>query len=185
MTATNRARGLILAGGLLVAVAVAGGSAWAASITCTVGVNCVGTNGADVLKGTASDDSPVAGLGGNDTVYGGRGDDKLFGDDGPPRNDDGNDQVYGGPGADVLTDNGGGDLLVGGGGNDTIWALGDKSASNPGEDTVKGGKGNDLINSVDGYKDTIDCGGGKDDVTFDKNLDKVASNCEKQHPVYA
>ena len=183
MIAMSRARGLFLAGALLVGAVVVGGTAWAASITCTVGVNCVGTNGADVLKGTASDDSPVAGLGGNDTVYGGRGDDKLFGDDGPPRNDDGNDQVYGGPGADVLTDNGGGDLLVGGGGNDTIWALGDKSASNPGEDTVKGGKGNDLINSVDGYKDTIDCGGGKDDVTFDKNLDKVASNCEKQHPV--
>ena len=183
MTVKDRARVLILAGGLVVGAVAAGGTAWAASITCTVGVNCVGTSGPDELQGTASDDSPIGGLGGNDTVYGGRGDDKMFGDDGPPRNDDGNDQVYGGPGNDVLTDNGGSDLLVGGSGNDTIWAMGDKSATKPGEDTVKGGKGNDLINSVDGYKDTIDCGGGKDDVTFDQNLDKVAANCEKQHPL--
>ena len=183
MTTMDRARGLILAGGLLVAAVVGGGTAWATSITCTVGVNCVGTSGPDELQGTASDDSPVAGLGGNDTVVGGRGDDKLFGDDGPPRNDDGDDKVYGGPGADILTENGGSDLLSGGDGNDTIWALGDKSASNPGEDTVKGGKGNDLISSVDGFKDTIDCGRGKDDVTFDQNLDKVAANCEKQHSV--
>jgi Ca2+-binding RTX toxin-like protein len=183
MTAMNGAPGLILAGGALVAALAAGGTVWANSNTCTVGVNCIGTSGPDELQGTASDDSPVAGLGGNDTVYGGRGADKLFGDDGPPRNDDGNDQVYGGPGADTLTENGGSDLLVGGDGNDIIWALGDKLASNPGEDTVKGGKGNDFINSVDGYKDTVDCGRGTDDVTFDKNLDKVAGNCEKQHPV--
>jgi Ca2+-binding RTX toxin-like protein len=183
MTIKDRARVLILAGGLVVGAVAAAGTAWAASITCTVGVNCLGTTGADELQGTTSDDSPIAGLGGNDTVYGGRGDDKMFGDDGPPRNDDGDDQVYGGRGNDVLIDNGGSDLLVGGGGNDTIWAMGDKSATNPGEDTIKGGKGNDLINSVDGHKDTIDCGGGKDDVTFDQNLDKVAANCEKQHPV--
>jgi Ca2+-binding RTX toxin-like protein len=182
MTTMVRARGIILAGGLLVAAMVAGGTAWAGSITCTVGINCVGTSGPDELQGTATGET-VGGLGGNDTVVGGRGDDHVYGDDGPPRNDDGDDKVYGGPGADIFTENGGDDLLVGGGGNDTIYANGDKLASNPGEDTVKGGKGNDLINSVDGFKDTMDCGRGKDDVTFDQNLDKVAANCEKQHPV--
>ena len=182
MTAMARARGLLLAGGLLVGAVVAGGTAWAASITCTINVNCIGTTGADVLQGTTSDDSPIAGLGGNDTVYGGDGDDVLYGDDGPPRNDDGNDQVYGGPGDDRLSDNGGADLLNGGGGNDTIYAYGDKSASNPGEDTVKGGKGNDIIHTDDGYKDTIDCGSGIDQVYFDQNLDQVAANCEEQYP---
>jgi Ca2+-binding RTX toxin-like protein len=181
MTAMDRTRGLLLAGGLVAAV-MAGGTAWAAPITCTVGVNCVGTSGPDELQGTASGET-VGGLGGNDTVYGGRGDDKLYGDDGPPGNDDGDDKVYGGPGADIFTENGGDDLLVGGGGNDTIWANGDKLASNPGEDTIKGGRGNDLINAVDGFKDTIDCGSGKDDVTFDQNLDEVRANCETRHPV--
>jgi Ca2+-binding RTX toxin-like protein len=183
MTAMDRARGLVLAAGLLVAIGVTAGGVWAAPITCTVGVNCVGTSGADELQGTASGET-IGGLGGNDTVYGGRGADKLFGDDGPPRNDDGDDKVYGGPGADVLTENGGDDLLVGGGGNDTIWANGDKVASNPGEDTIKGGRGNDLINSADGFKDTIDCGSGKDEVTYDQNLDVVRANCEKQTAVF-
>jgi Ca2+-binding RTX toxin-like protein len=179
MTAMARARGLFLAGGLLVGAMVAGGTAWAASVTCTVNVNCIGTTGPDELKGTTSDDNPVSGLGSNDTLYGGRGADTLYGDDGPPRNDDGNDKVYGGLGADRIIDNGG--LLVGGGGNDTIYSNGDKFASNPGEDIVKGGKGSDIIGAEDGFKDTIDCGPGKDEVTFDAGLDKVAANCEKRH----
>ena len=72
---------------------------------------------------------------------------------------------------------------MGGGGNDWFYANADKLASNPGEDTVKAGKGNDIIKAVDGHKDTIDCGSGTDEVTFDKNLDQVAANCEKQQPV--
>ena len=42
MTAMARARGLFLAGGLLVGVVVAGGTAWAASITCTINVRLHG-----------------------------------------------------------------------------------------------------------------------------------------------
>ena len=80
-------------------------------------------------------------------------------------------------------DGGGSDLLKGDGGNDDIWADQDKSSSNPGEDTVEGGKGNDTIHIDDGFKDTIDCGPGTDEVWFDQNIDKVAANCEKQHPV--
>ena len=146
MTVMARARGLFLAGGLLVGVVVAGGTAWAASITCTINVNCAGTSGADVLQGTKSDDRPHRWPWEATTPFTVvDGDDSLYGDDGPPRNDDGNDQVYGGPGDDRLIDNGGADLLNGGGGNDTIYADGDKFASNPGEDTVKAGKGNDII----------------------------------------
>jgi hypothetical protein len=52
---------------------------------------------------------------------------------------------------------------------------------NPGQDTIKAGKGNDFIEAEDGYKDTIDCGSGTDEVYFDANLDQVAANCEKQH----
>jgi len=54
--------------------------------------------------------------------------------------------------------------------------------SNPGQDTIKAGKGNDIVEAEDGYKDTIDCGSGTDEVYFDQNIDQVAANCEKQHP---
>ena len=33
----------------------------------------------------------------------------------------------------------------------------------------------------DGFKDTIDCGSGTDEVYFDQNLDKVAANCETRY----
>ena len=76
---------------------------------------------------------------------------------------------------------GGSDLLAGGGGDDIISSRADKLASD--QDTIKAGKGNDTIYTDDGYKDTIDCGSGNDGVTFDQNIDQVAANCEKQHPV--
>jgi hypothetical protein len=56
MSAMDRARVLILAGGLLVGAAAAGGTALAADVTCTVGVQCYGTSGADVLQGTKAKD---------------------------------------------------------------------------------------------------------------------------------
>jgi hypothetical protein len=57
-----------------------------------------------------------------------------------------------------------------------------RPSATPGQDTIKAGKGNDIVEAEDGYKDTIDCGSGTDEVYFDANLDQVAANCEKQHP---
>jgi Ca2+-binding RTX toxin-like protein len=180
MTTMNRARALLLAGSLLVGVLATVGTAWAGYITCTVGVGCMGTSGPDQLQGTAKGDT-VFGKNGNDTLLGGRGGDWLIGDALSDFGADGNDLIYGGPGNDELIDGGGSDLLKGSGGNDLIYANSDKLASD--QDTVLAGKGDDTIHANDGYQDDINCGSGKDEVTFDQNIDKVAANCEKQHPV--
>src|SRR4051794_11868178 len=113
MRAMNRLRGLLLAGGLLVGV-VAGGTAWAANVTCTALVKCNGTNGADVLQGTGGQDW-IFGMGGNDTLYGRGGSELLKGDTQVDTSLDGNDELYGGAGSDNLEGDGGSDLLVGGG----------------------------------------------------------------------
>jgi hypothetical protein len=42
---------------------------------------------------------------------------------------------------------------------------------------LSGGKGNDTILAVDGTRDVVDCGPGKDTVDADKK-DAVAKNCE-------
>jgi len=99
----------------------------------------------------------------------------------------------GGPGADRLTgfdlddriDGGAGaDRLVGGYGHDRI-------TGGPGRDTILGDTndacswaecrppyGNDRIDAVDGERDQIDCGVGRDVVRADR-VDVVARNCEK------
>jgi Ca2+-binding RTX toxin-like protein len=81
--------------------------------------------------------------------------------------DDGNDTVYGGQGNDLIDARGntGNDLLVGGGGNDTIWG-------GIGQDTLIGGAGSELhsgsvsggFNKLygQGGNDTLYGGGGAD-----------------------
>ncbi|HEU4706962.1 MAG TPA: hypothetical protein VFS64_07235 [Solirubrobacterales bacterium] len=104
----------------------------------------VGTNGADVLKGTKRKDVVVA-LGGNDRI-------KTF--------DDG-DIVCAGPGADVVDagengETGGSDLVLGGPGNDKIKlgrelgtakgeAGNDVLIGSKGGDALYGGSGNDVL----------------------------------------
>ncbi|NJL68123.1 MAG: calcium-binding protein [Oscillatoriales cyanobacterium RU_3_3] len=78
-----------------------------------------GGYGNDTLFG----DSYFGGGGGNDTIYGGSGNDELFGGDG---NDSanggaGNDTVYGQLGNDYLIGALGNDTLIGGDGNDTYF----------------------------------------------------------------
>src|SRR5829696_1953650 len=118
MTAMDRTRRLLLGAGLLVAVGVTAGTAWAA-ISCKGQVYCYGTSGADVLQGTAKKDL-IYGMEGNDTLTGGRGNDSLRGDALSDTGADGNDVIYGGSGDDSLIDGGGSDFLVGGSGNDHI-----------------------------------------------------------------
>jgi Ca2+-binding RTX toxin-like protein len=81
-----------------------------------------------------------------------------------------NDQLYGLGGADLLSGLAGDDLLDGGRGNDRLFG-------GPGRDRLFGGPGNDTINSVDGQRDSVNCGAGRDTAVVDR-LDRVAG-CER------
>ncbi|MCZ8332736.1 MAG: calcium-binding protein [Rhodobacteraceae bacterium] len=80
-----------------------------------------GTNGADVLIGTAGNDD-MDGRRGNDQLRGGAGNDDMDGDDGNDSllGEDGRDDIDGGRGNDVLDGGAGNDTLVGGRGNDLL-----------------------------------------------------------------
>jgi Ca2+-binding RTX toxin-like protein len=139
-----------------------------------------GTRDDDVLRGTAFGDRLVGGdgddllkgNGADDCLEGGTGDDVLDGGDGNDRlaGSSGRDRMTGGTGDDKLTGGKGNDRLIGGPGNDTI-------SPGDGHDVVDAGSGNDTINSVDGVKETIECGAGKDTVRADKR-DRL-KHCEK------
>jgi hypothetical protein len=126
------------------------------------GDRLVGGDGADLLKGAGGDDCLEGGTG-NDVLDGGDGDDRLAGDSG-------NDRLLGGKGDDKLTGGRGNDRLSGAGGNDTI-------SGGPGKDTISAGPGNDTINSVDGVREAVDCGSGRDTVRADRRDHLV--HCEK------
>jgi hypothetical protein len=71
------------------------------------------------------------------------------------------------------------DRYYGGDGDDEINAH--EGGAPTGTDTIEGQGDDDTIYTVDGVKDSIDCGDGIDDVTFDDGIDVVA-NCESQSP---
>ena len=73
---------------------------------------------------------------GNDTIYGGRGDDQL-------RGDEGNDTIWGGTGHDFLDGGNGDDVLKAGDGND-------RAVGGAGNDVVSGGIGADRLSGGDG-----------------------------------
>ncbi|MBA2712803.1 MAG: hypothetical protein H0U55_04510 [Rubrobacteraceae bacterium] len=50
---------------------------------------------------------------------------------------------------------------------------------------MRAGAGGDHIESEDGRRDIIDCGGGKDAVWFDKGLDMVSPNCELKNIIHS
>jgi len=105
-------------------IIVGGGACANPTIVCQANVPCNGTNGADVILGTAGNDTINAGAGndivcggaGNDTINGGAGNDMLFGQDG-------NDTINGGAGDDVLSGGAGNDTIHGDAGADDILGL--------------------------------------------------------------
>jgi Ca2+-binding RTX toxin-like protein len=134
-----------------------GRSCWGmvATVVCGGG-DCWGTDGDDVIVGTAGADTihalrgddVVCALGGNDTVYGDEGDDYLFAHEGSDTvsGGPGKDFINGGEGSDALLSGGpDGDVIYGEGGNDLIW--GDSLIEGPtdGDDIVHGGEGQDWI----------------------------------------
>jgi hypothetical protein len=178
---TQRMHRLLLTAVVAASVTLTTGAALAATLSCSPGVPCYGHDGPDTFDGTAAHEV-VLGNGGDDVLSGKGGPDWLYGDDQVDTSHDGDDTLSGGSGDDFLFGYGGNDHLLGGGGADTIYAR-EEGSVNHGKDSVKGGKGDDTIYADDGYKDTIDCESGTDEVTFDKGLDEVAANCEQRHAV--
>jgi Ca2+-binding RTX toxin-like protein len=165
------------------ALMVASGVAWAATVDCRVGVFCEGTDEPDELIGTNQRDV-ISGLQDDDLLVGFMRADEMYGDnpeaEGDGTSTDGDDELIGYRGRDTLSGFGGSDYLRGGRGADLIDAT--EQSNNPGKDTVRGSRGQDSIDAVDGFKDTIFCGRGVDEVFFDKGLDVVAENCELRRP---
>ncbi|MCW3796586.1 hypothetical protein OMW55_02020 [Sphingomonas sp. BN140010] len=113
------------------------------------------TEGADVLIGTAGDDT-VHLLGGSDLYAGLAGNDTISGDAG-------SDALHGGAGNDFMDGGAGSDQLYGGAGDDTLfggdWLTGESDDT---ADLLDGGDGDDHLNGW--YGDDILIGGAGNDV---------------------
>ena len=136
-----------------------------------------GDDGDDRLDGGAGDDEldggaegdRLTGAGGRDALLGGDGADIIRGGAGNDVLDGDGDQFggddilpegFGAPGADVLEGGAGDDLLRGG----------------DGRDRLVGGSGRDRIDAVDGERDVVRCGAGRDRAFLDRF--GRASGCE-------
>jgi Ca2+-binding RTX toxin-like protein len=125
---------------------------------------CQGTDGDDVIVGTAAADV-IRGGGGRDRIRAGAGDDLVCGEEGDDTlsGASGNDTLVGGPGADRLNGGGGNDTLLGGDDADDLkGGSGDDDLDGgAGDDRVRGGGGIDTLRGGAGV-DRLDGGGGVD-----------------------
>lgn len=107
----------------------------------------VGKKAPDVIVVLGGGSHTVRGLGGNDRICGGTGDDRLYGEKGSDRIDGGagNDTILGDRGGDKLSGGEGGDYIDGQKGSDEIdggAGDGDRLFGDKGNDTMDGGPGN-------------------------------------------
>ena len=151
---SGRIKTALLVGAAAVSVLLNGAPVLAASIPCPANAECVGTKKADTFQAE-----------GQNTIDGKDGDDRIT-DVG------GASFIIAGGGNDRITSEGGASVLHGRSGNDRIVAL-------KGLNTIFGGQGADVIRAKNGEYDDIDCGPGKDTVSFDVGLDQV-TGCESQ-----
>jgi hypothetical protein len=131
-----------------------------------------GTDLAETIIGTIAGDR-INALGGSDTVNGLGGADCVAGGGE-------SDKLTGGDGADTLTGGDGADRLVGGSGRDRLNGGddADRLSGGSGTNRYSAGDGNDTVNSVNGNRETVNCGAGtKDRATVDRN-DRVR-RCER------
>jgi Ca2+-binding RTX toxin-like protein len=145
--------------------------------TCS-GHRADGHNHSDTIYGSricANTPDTFRGLFGDDRIFGYRGDDTLL------KGSKGNDSVWGGAGDDRVEGSDGADRLSGGigadhveGGSDADWILG-----GPGDDHLFGNGGNDTVRGGSG-DDAIDCGGGDDEAWGGDGHDTF-TNCERTH----
>lgn len=112
-----------------------------------------GEDGSDILLGGPQRDFARGGAGA-DLIYGRGGDDRLDGEEG-------DDRLYGGAGEDELT--------VG------------RDEAEPIYDFLSGGPNHDALHSIDGNRDKILCGSGRDQAYVDGVDDWSRTTCEKQH----
>lgn len=159
-----------------------------------------GTDGRDYLDSRGSDDI-IYGLGGNDnspnlfvtgeveggliggfgddTIYGGPGNDDMVGNEGFvfEAKDKGRDKIYGGGGKDRMHGGFGADVLYGGPGDDPFIADGEERGG--ALDILYGGGGDDTLapRNVPAGKDIVYCGGGRDTVYADR--EDVLFGCER------
>jgi hypothetical protein len=127
---------------------------------CPNGGLLLGTDKNDKLAGKDGDDK-IRGLGATDFILGGAGNDVIYaGPGGDPvlDGDEGDDVIYAGPGVDGIKGNEGEDVIYGGDGNDSVGA------------------------AMDGQRDKLYCGAGKDKYQADPN-DYVDSSCETKVPL--
>lgn len=82
----------------------------------------------------------------------------------------GSDSIEAGDGRDLARGRAGDDCLAGGSGRDVV-------RGGTGEDVLSGGAGGDRMRSVDGARDHVRCGAGRDRVAVDRH-DVVAGSCE-------
>ncbi len=119
-----------------------------------------GGAGADTLLGGYNSKDTLFGGTGNDSLFGSGSDDLLYGGDGDDSldGDEGNDRLYGGAGNDEFYAGDGDDILDGGDGNDNLRGY-------DGADQLFGGDGDDRL---DGYDDadTYTGGAGTDRFMF-------------------
>ncbi|MFC1458422.1 cadherin-like domain-containing protein, partial [Microvirga arabica] len=133
----------------------------------------VGTDGDDMLLGTACADDIKGGSGsdlidgraGDDLIDGGAGDDHIMGGAGNDiiHGGDGNDVIFGGAGNDQISGGAGDDRLFGDDGNDVVFGDDgdDQVHGGSGNDALFGGAGNDLV-SGDAGDDRIEGNAGND-----------------------
>ncbi len=195
----RRLTSLVLAGAI--ALVLAAGAAWAATIQCPPsagGEPCLGTTGADTVIGTPDADD-IRALAGPDTVrskaegdvsQGGKGEDLVRGAGGDDAlvfgGEAGPDPLSGEPGP--FTD-ASPDEARGGRGDDDVYG----GYAQGGQDRVFGGEGDDQMQTfqrgtvgdlgVKVTKEFVECGPGVDTAIFDEGLDVVADDCEDLIPV--
>ena len=115
---------------------------------------------ATLLGGTGNDVLDVKGVGGtiSQTPY----TPSLYGGDG-------NDEVYGWQLSDILSGGNGNDILGAGAGNDTL-------SGGAGIDRMDAGANNDTVYARDGYRDYVACGTGND--WFQTDAEQSITGCE-------
>jgi Ca2+-binding RTX toxin-like protein len=113
----------------------------------------VGTKAPDSIIVSGGGQHTVRGLGGNDRICGGDGDDRLYGEKGA-------DTIEGGGGNDFILGEKGGDKLMGGAGDDYIDGQkgSDQIDGGAGTDKLLGDKGNDTMDGGPGDHDLLEGG---------------------------
>jgi serralysin len=160
--ALGRMKAAWIIGAVAATLVVSGGPVLARSIPCAANSECIGTKKADTIKGPGN--NILDGKGGDDELSSGGGSDVLGGS--------GNDSLTVAGAVESEGNSGGFNTIRGGKGDDKI-----KAPAGLGYNDIFGEDDNDVINAKNGAPDDIDCGSGRDTVSYDAALDSI-TECE-------